>query len=175
LELPTLSYRLIPQLAELGATASLTGVLPLTVLEKGALHLTLVDGIAYDLQLTNTGNGVLLVGVAHARATTECARCLEEALVEVQGDVECYFMLNPRDEELELIDEDMVMVGADGMVDLAPPILATIVFELPQVVLCREDCAGLCPVCGANRTTTECACADAPSTSGPFAALRDLL
>ena len=33
-----------------------------------------------------------------------------------------------------------------------------IVLELPMAPLCREDCRGLCPQCGADRNEAECGC-----------------
>jgi uncharacterized protein len=32
------------------------------------------------------------------------------------------------------------------------------VLELPMAPLCRDDCAGLCPQCGANRNEGDCGC-----------------
>ena len=54
--------------------------------------------------------------------------------------------------------------------------------ETPYVVLCKEDCLGLCPVCGANLNEEDCGHAaqleqqreDERLASSPFAALRDL-
>ena len=37
--------------------------------------------------------------------------------------------------------------------------------SLPATILCRDDCAGLCPTCGANRNTTSCDCAQTDSDS----------
>jgi len=44
---------------------------------------------------------------------------------------------------------------------------------LPAVILCREDCAGLCPTCGIDRNEASCDCADAP-TDSRWDALRGL-
>ena len=52
--------------------------------------------------------------------------------------------------------------------------------ETPFVVLCRPDCAGLCPVCGANLNRETCDCAERAeeervmSDANPFAALKNL-
>jgi uncharacterized protein len=45
---------------------------------------------------------------------------------------------------------------------------------LPVQPLCREDCAGLCPRCGADRNTTSCDCDAQPRPDSPFAALASL-
>ena len=46
----------------------------------------------------------------------------------------------------------------DDAIDLGPLVRDAIVLELPMAPLCREDCAGLCPQCGADRNDGECGC-----------------
>jgi uncharacterized protein len=169
-----LSYRLLPKLANLGSFAELDGTLPLEQLSCGFLQIRLDAPISFELTLTNTGGAVLLLGKARAAGTTECARCLEDAHVELEGEVEGYFVLNPDRTDKEYSGDGFVAVAPDGVIDLAAPILASLIYELPQVVLCREDCAGLCPVCGANRNEQQCSCLDGPSPDSPFAILEQL-
>ncbi len=45
-----------------------------------------------------------------------------------------------------------------GQLDLAPMVRELILLELDIEVLCREECLGLCPVCGTDRNTTSCGC-----------------
>jgi uncharacterized protein len=168
---PTLPHRLLPGLVELGSTRELTGVLPCERLDLGSRYFALNDGIPYELTLTNTGGGILLAGNARATGTAECARCLEDASFEVQGEVEGYFILDPDRQDERLLDDEFTAVGADGMVDLGIPIVAAVIYELPQLLLCREDCAGLCPVCGANLNERRCDCATKTPLDGPFAVL----
>jgi uncharacterized protein len=171
---PTLPYKLLPELAELTSSRELAGVLPRETLARGSQLFRLASGIAYDLTLSNTGGGVLLTGSARATGVTECARCLDEASFDVEGAVEGYFILNPDRNEDALADDEFTAVGPDGVVDLAVPIIAAIIFELPQVLLCREDCAGLCPHCGVNLNEQRCGCAEAPAPDSPFAILEQL-
>jgi uncharacterized protein len=44
-------------------------------------------------------------------------------------------------------------------VDLEPLVHDAVLLELPQAPLCRPDCLGLCPTCGANRNLDPCTCA----------------
>ena len=71
-----------------------------------------------------------------------CQRCLEPARLAVQVDAREVDQAGTEDEELQspYVDGDELDVGswAHDAVALA----------LPGQVLCREDCAGLCPVCG---------------------------
>jgi uncharacterized protein len=169
------SYNLLSELAESGACKELSGVLPCDQLNRGFQVFELEGQVPYEITLTNTGEGVLLQGVARAKGFSECARCLEDALFEVEGEVQGYFILNPDKNDKESSDDEFIAVDSSGVIDLAAPILAAIVYELPQVLLCKEDCAGLCPSCGANLNEQPCDCADKPSPDNPFAVLRDLV
>lgn len=46
----------------------------------------------------------------------------------------------------------------DGQINLAPLLAEEIVVSVPLQVLCREDCQGLCPECGANLNDNPCKC-----------------
>ena len=45
-------------------------------------------------------------------------------------------------------------------VDCDPLIYEQIVLQIPMKALCREDCRGLCPRCGANLNLSSCSCPD---------------
>lgn len=98
-----------------------------------------------DLRLESVGEGVLATGTVEATLEGECSRCLdpikEELLLDVQ---ELYFY---PDKEA---DEDASRVSAEETIDLDPVVRAAVVLNLPFSPLCRDDCAGLCPDCGAN-------------------------
>ena len=55
-------------------------------------------------------------------------------------------------------DEDAYPL-VDDELDLEPLVRDAVLLELPLAPLCREDCAGLCPQCGANRNEGACGCA----------------
>ena len=169
------NFKLTPALEETGSVRELNGVLPLEHFYKGYQLFKLEEGVSYDIELSNTGGGVLLRGLAHAIGTTECARCLEEAAFDVESAVEGFFILDPTEQEIEQSDDEMTAVPPDGVVDLMPPILAAIIYELPLVILCNQECAGLCQNCGANLNFENCECALKPDPGHPFAILKDLL
>ena len=174
--LPELNYKLLPELAELGSSQSLSGKLELSSLRKGSQDFSFDDGgISYQLELSNTGGGILLRGTAAASGQAECARCLEPANYAIVGEVEGYYITSPSLSDEQYSDDEFMVVGSDGLVDLAVPILAAIVFELPLAVFCKEDCAGLCPGCGVNLNLEDCGCSRQPDAGHPFAALKDLV
>ena len=174
-EQPSLSYRLLPDLAETGSYREAEGVLALDFLYRGLQRFDLVGGVSYKVDFTNSGGAVILRGLAHATGSSECARCLEEATFDVEGAVEGYFILNPTEQEIENSDDEFTAVGRDGIIDLKAPVVAAIIFELPQILLCKMDCAGLCQKCGANLNLETCVCGRAPDEDHPFSALKVLI
>lgn len=55
-------------------------------------------------------------------------------------------------------EDDEYLVAPDGLVELDELVANDLIPELPARVLCREDCKGLCPVCGGDRNQTQCGC-----------------
>ena len=60
------------------------------------------------------------------------------------------------------------------MLDVDTPVLDQLFLEFPMKHLCREDCAGLCPICGKNRNEGTCDC-EKKQIDPRFASLRKLL
>ena len=59
------------------------------------------------------------------------------------------------------------------IIDLTRSIREDIIFSLPQKILCKEDCRGLCPQCGQNMNEKSCGCR-AVHPENPFSALDGL-
>ena len=72
-----------------------------------------------------------------------CVRCLTDAVLELSIQGREYHAAKPGDEELR----SPYVVG-DETVDLSGWARDAIALALPDKILCRPDCAGLCPVCG---------------------------
>ena len=73
-----------------------------------------------------------------------CVRCLEPASVPVEIESREVDQAGATDEELRS------PYVAEGILDLAGWAHDALALALPAKVLCRPDCAGLCPVCGAS-------------------------
>lgn len=174
------------RLANPGDTLPVVGHLDEPSYSLGDHDFTLPQGIDYDLMLTNAGEGILATGMLRARVEGVCDRCLEPASFEVAGEVDEYYLFEEPDEAAYVDDEDEEMdfslVGDDNTVDLTDALFSALLMETPYVVLCREDCKGLCPVCGANLNEEDCGHAaqieaereQARLEASPFAALKDL-
>jgi len=55
-------------------------------------------------------------------------------------------------------EEDEYLVAPDGFVEFDELATNDVIPELPTRTLCREDCKGLCPICGCDRNVTQCRC-----------------
>lgn len=113
-------------------------------------------------------------GRLRTRVEGECARCVSK--VQLTLDREFDLVYRPvstiaREEEIE-IPRDELEVGfyAGAGVDTADLAREQILLSIPMKVVCRPECLGLCPTCGANRNLETCACREAPQGS-PFAVL----
>lgn len=103
--------------------------------------------IDLDLLLESVVEGVLVTGTASAHTTGECSRCLDP----IEGDVEIELtelFAYPDSTTEATTEEDEVSRLVDDRIDLEPIVRDALVLALPQVPLCSEDCAGLCPDCG---------------------------
>lgn len=97
-----------------------------------------------------------------------CSRCLEEVPYEVSLDYE-----GKADLDHPAEDEDLISDIEEKELDLDMLIFDEVVPQLPTRVLCREDCKGLCPVCGTNLNEKECGC-DRTVADPRMAAIQDI-
>ena len=115
-----------------------------------AEHERLVGDIHVELRLTALNDGIDVDGTVSAEWATVCRRCLVDVSGTAVGVVDELYQIEPLDPDAYLIE--------DGQRDLAPLIRETVLLELETERLCRDDCAGLCPVCGIDRNSDECSC-----------------
>ncbi|MDO4436643.1 MAG: DUF177 domain-containing protein [Coriobacteriaceae bacterium] len=162
-----------------GDSMQLAGKVDVTSYQVGDKELKLPEPPTYDVVLTNAGDGILASGIARAHAVGECDRCLEPASFEVAAEIEEYYLFEEPDDP-EGYEDGFELVSEDRVIDLGDAISDAVVMETPFVVLCRDDCQGLCPTCGANLNEGDCGCAQAAeqawveSDENPFAALKNI-
>ncbi|MBI3002775.1 MAG: DUF177 domain-containing protein [candidate division NC10 bacterium] len=119
------------------------------------------------LRLTRTQGGVLAEGEVASTLSLICSRCSEPFALPVKEPFSVFYQepLPPSaEEEVELGPEDLdTDFLAQGRLDLTALLHENLLLALPAQPLCREDCQGLCPRCGANRNEGACACAGPPA------------
>jgi len=93
-----------------------------------------------------------------ARVSETCRRCLEPVQVPVETDIAALFTQDPD----ALDDPDSYPVPPDATnVDVTPAVREELILAVPQYVVCRDDCRGLCPSCGHDLNAGPCGCAPA--------------
>ena len=150
------------------------------VLDLGTLRPVLdrveVEGSAADVGLTQpewreqvrgsfvverSGERVSLRGSVQSRAHVECARCLREFDLPLEVPMVLYAERtgSTSREEQEQLERDDYMLFHDGRrLDLRETVRELLLLELPITPVCREDCPGLCPKCGADLSLGPCSC-----------------
>lgn len=134
--------------------------------------------IVLDLLLESVSGGILARGSIRATARTSCARCLAPLTRAWDVDVlELHRAQAAVDREDDGADEDDLdyrLVDGDTHLELDQMVRDALVVGQPVRTLCRPDCAGLCPTCGADRNTDPCDHGNERPVDSRWEALRGL-
>ena len=97
-------------------------------------------------------------GTIEGDVSMECRRCLGDASAHVSEDAHIIFA-EAGTEGVE-DDPDVYLLDARATeLDLRPVLREQWLLNVPGYVLCRDDCKGLCPTCGAELNLGPCNCA----------------
>ena len=111
----------------------------------GQRYVAVPDKVPAELTLNRTSGGTAFRLRFALGVYGPCVRCLDEASLALQVDALEYQANDPQgDEELR---SDYVH---DNELDLTGWARDAVALELPNQIVCRPECAGLCPVCGKN-------------------------
>lgn len=134
--------------------------------------------VEIDLVAALVGSLVEVEGTLACAVELPCSRCLVPAEQRLQLSVALSFSRRAHvdaevADERELTADEVGLIPFDGdEIDLRPALEQELLMALPQHPLCREECAGLCQVCGADLNQRRCAC-DPPVFHAGLAALRN--
>jgi uncharacterized protein len=119
--------------------------------------------ITGKVKFTKIPQGILVNGDMETVVEVACGRCLEPFDVPVTIEIEEQFRPT-----LDLVTGARLPVGDDddtatviderNQLDLSEVVRQDLLIALPVHALCREDCKGLCPTCGANLNEGACDC-----------------
>ena len=95
-----------------------------------------------ELSVTRASSGTVLELAFDVTLAGPCFRCLADAELNLSLSLREYQATKPDsdEEQTEYLENDRV--------DLSAWARDAIALALPETILCRDDCAGLCPVCG---------------------------
>jgi uncharacterized protein len=124
------------------------------------------------------GPGFSVDGSFEATGTLACVRCLEPVEWQVREEYSLeYRRRDAHPDEFEVaLDDGELEVGflTEEALDLSDVAAEQVLLALPMRAVCDEECAGLCPRCGANQNQ-EGACRCEPEVDPRWAALRDMI
>jgi uncharacterized protein len=114
----------------------------------GERYLPVPGTVPAELEITKAATGTVFQLAFTARLHGPCYRCLDDAVLELQLAGREYQATNP-----EGSDELRTQYLVEGNLDLSMWARDILALALPDKILCRADCAGLCPMCGKNLNT----------------------
>jgi len=149
------------------AAANQEGSLEIVV--HDAAHEEEVHRLHVRCQVEDMGMRVRVQGAVTGRAQSHCHRCLGE----FERSIETRFsILLQRGGTAE--SEEIIVVPENAETyDLTPFVHEAVILEEPIVLLCRDECKGLCAQCGQDLNAGSCACE--PPGDRRWEALRELL
>lgn len=124
-----------------------------------------------DAVLDSVDGGIQVTAAVTAPWTGECRRCLRPVAGVLRTRVRELYRPRPPGEPPDEDEETYPLSGE--LLDLKPLVRDAILLDLPIAPLCRDDCAGLCPTCGADLNDGPCACP--PASGDPRWAALDAL
>jgi len=116
---------------------------------------SLTQPIALQLDVDKGPQDMRIIGTVTTTANFTCDRCLSAFDQNLQSTFEVFASTATKLTK----DDNLIVIAPNTQeIDLTGFIRDALLLSLPMKVLCREDCRGLCPVCGADRNVNPCSC-----------------
>ena len=117
--------------------------------------------LTLDLTVDRMGENFALRGRASTRSHEECARCLKPFEVPREFEFQAFAERATAGGGKKDDPDDEYVIRHDGRVlVLDDEVREQALLARPMTSLCREDCPGLCPRCGGDRSEGSCHCAE---------------
>jgi uncharacterized protein len=110
----------------------------------GQRYVPVPEKVPAEFVVTRANTGTVFTLAFDARLHGPCYRCLGDAVLDVPIRVREYQATTPEDDELT------TPYVVDDRLDVSGWARDAVALALPDKILCRPDCAGLCPECGKN-------------------------
>jgi uncharacterized protein len=129
---------------------------------EGSLRQATPLRVAGSAELAGVDDEIRLRGRFSVRMQGECDRCLETATFDLDAGFDLFYRPEKTLESAEEVhlNEGEIEIGfyrGEGL-DLRDVLREQVLLALPMQRICREDCKGLCSVCGTNRNLALCSC-----------------
>jgi uncharacterized protein len=138
---------------------------------------SLREDIFFVGRATKSNDDVHIEGTLRGAITSECSRCLASFLMPIDMAMNILYVpeRDPATREEEMVLELVVdrSFYKEDVIDLLHEAKELLFVNLPVKPVCRDECKGLCPQCGADLNVAACGC-ELHAISSPFEELKDL-
>ncbi len=116
------------------------------------------DRLQVEADLDKTGHQVHLRTAVRTRAHFACDRCLEDFDYPLSARYEIVYVIEEGRTRGESGEDVQYLSPDTNVLDLGEDVRQYLILAIPQKLLCKDDCKGLCPKCGVNRNKVRCDC-----------------
>jgi len=134
------------------------------------------DGtVEVSVELEKTHREIFLRSHVRSEGVFTCDRCLEVFRRPLEVRYALVYLLTPQEPapKSEVEVEVQVLSHDTNIIDIGEDARQFLLLQLPIKILCKDDCAGLCPTCGTNLNQGSCDCS-AGETDSRWDALKNL-
>ena len=135
---------------------------PSAIINRGESDWVVTAPVELKLQVRKDGDKYRLFGQVATTVRRDCCRCLKPFDVPMEMDVDLRYLpqvVNMGESEYEISEDDLATAFyRDDQIDLGDMAREQLQLASPMKPLCREDCLGLCHVCGVDRNAVACGC-----------------
>lgn len=128
---------------------------------------TFPEQVKYRIEISRLIDMIEVAGHIESVLELKCGRCLESYQMPFSSD---FFLTYSKElpefddddgEETELSAEEMGLILIEGEeLELLEPLQEQLMMAMPIQPICRNECKGLCPICGCNLNTATCQCVE---------------
>ncbi|MDQ2920343.1 MAG: DUF177 domain-containing protein [Acidobacteriota bacterium] len=130
------------------------------VLEEERLRLVQPPTVSGEIRRED--RRVHVKGRVLAQVQVECDRCLKLIELPVDSNFKLEYVTREdyqAQQAVELTEVDLDLTVFDGeVIDIDALVTEEILLAVPDHILCKDDCKGICPGCGADRNSVDCGC-----------------
>ena len=125
-------------------------------LQETLLECSFIQPLEAEVTLQIENDGVLISGSFTAQIVVPCSFCLEPANLNV-GHI--FYDLIQTDEEYIIQEGKYLRESKKGLeLDVAEIVFEEFLMDASISVRCRDNCLGLCALCGVNKNIESCSC-----------------
>ncbi len=116
------------------------------------------NAIEVSLTIDKEPKEIKIAGQVATLAVFECDRCLAHFTQQLVGDFNLLVTEDIPKAKTEIYEDLISITPTTSEIDLTAYIYDTLLLSVPMKKLCKPECQGLCPVCGANLNEGSCQC-----------------